>query len=390
MDVTEIAKLYTAHGPYVSLYLNTPVAVENAAQRLELAWRSTRQDLATAGVDDLTLDALELAVLDNRTEGNSVVAFASHGSVLWSRRLPEELGREVALVGGLPYVTPLLSWAQTRVPHVVVLADRTGAEILAYVDGTEPVVSEEVEGSHDVIRRVQPGGWSQRRFQQRAIDSWEGNAAEVCEEIDRVVRSVDAKVILVGGDVHAVRLIQEHLPEQSKKLVQVLESGGGRATDGGTAFTAAEIVERVAGVVTERLGLVLDEFQEERGQGDRAADGVAATVEAIRKAQVATLLIHDEPDDDRTLWFGEDPSLVAVGRNDLDGIADHVEEGRLADALVRAAVGTGADVVIVPAGGTAIPNEGCGAILRYTDDGSGRLADQGAYRRGDGSPVGEG
>jgi len=372
----------------VSLYLNTPIAVENAAQRLELAWRSTRQELTAAGVDDHTLDALEGAVLDNRTEGNSVVAFASHGSVLYARRMPEELAREQAVVASLPYVTPLLSWAQTRVPHVVVLADRAGAEILAYVDGTEPVVSEEVEGSHDVVRRVQPGGWSQRRYQQRAIDSWEGNAAEVCEEIDRVVRSVDAKVVLVGGDVHAVRLIQEHLPEPVKPLAQVLEAGGGRATDGGTPFTAAEIVDKVGLVALERLQTVLDEFQEERGQGDRATDGVAATVEAIRKAQVATLLIHDDPDDDRTLWFGDDPSLVALHRNDLDGVADHVEEGRVADVLVRAATGTGADVVIVPASsGTGIPNEGCGAILRYADAGSGRGSDQGAYRDGDAGGV---
>jgi hypothetical protein len=367
MDVTEIAKLYTAHGPYVSIYLNTPVAVENAAQRAELAWRSTRGELASAGADDATLDALEAAVLADRTDGNSVVAFASHGSVLYSRRLPEELGRDIGLVGALPYVTPLLSWAQTRVPYVVVLADRTGAEILAFVDGTEPIVSEEVEGSHDVIRRVQPGGWSQLRYQHRAEDSWEGNAREVVDEIDRVARSVGAQAILVGGDVHAVRLVCEHLPEAAKALVQTLEQGGGRAADGGTPFTAAEVTDKMGELALARLQRVLDEFGEERGQGDRATDGVAATVEAIRKAQVGTLLIHDEPDDDRTLFFGDDPSLVACRRNDLDGVADHVEEGRFADVLVRAAVGTGADVVVVPAGGTAVPNEGCGAILRYSD-----------------------
>ena len=368
MDVTDIAKLYTAHGPFVSLYLNTPVAVENAAQRLETAWRSTRKELIDAGVDELTVDALEPAVFADRTDGNSLVAFASHGQLLYSRRLPEELAREQAIYSALPYVTPLVSWQQTRVPHVVVLADRTGAEILAYVQDSEPVVSEEVEGSHDVVRRVQPGGWSQRRFQQRALDSWEGNAAEVVEEIDRVARSIDAKAILVGGDVHAVRLIQEHLPEQTKGLVHVLEQGGGRATDGGAPFTAAEIMDRIGEITLAELTAVLDEFQEERGQGDRATDGVAATVEAIRKAQVGTLLIHDDPDDDRMLWFADDPSLVALRRNDLDGVADHVEEGRLADVLVRAAVGTGATVVVVPgSGGTGIPNDGVGAILRYAD-----------------------
>src|SRR4051794_24251860 len=107
MDVTEIGKLYTAHGPYVSLYLNTPIAVENAAQRLDIAWRSTRKELEGAGADAATVDALEAAVRDDRLAGNSVVAFASHGSVLYSRRLPEELARETALVAPLPYVTPL-------------------------------------------------------------------------------------------------------------------------------------------------------------------------------------------------------------------------------------------------------------------------------------------
>jgi peptide subunit release factor 1 (eRF1) len=368
MDVTEIAKLYTAHGPYVSLYLNAPTAVENAAQRLDTAWKSTRNELAENGADEVTLDALETAVLDNRLDGNSVVAFASHGSVLYSRRLPEELAREAAIVAPLPYVTPLLSWRQSRVPHVVVLADRTGAEILAYVDGSEPVVSEEVTGSHDVIRRVQPGGWSQLRYQHRAEDSWEGNAREIADEVDRVVRSIDANVVLVGGDVHAVRLLQEHLPETPGRIVQVLEQGGGRAADGGTPFTAAEVLDRIGEVALDRLRAVLDEFQEERGQNDRAADGVAATVEALRKAQVATLLVHDDPDDTRMLWFGPDPTLLAVRRDELTGLGvEHTEKGRLADVLVRAAVGTGAEVVVVPEGGTAIPNDGTGAILRYAD-----------------------
>lgn len=367
MDVTELGKLYTNTGPFVSLYLNTPVAIENAAQRLDLVWRSTRKKLLDAGADGATVDALERAVRDNPTGGNSVAAIASHGSLLYSRHLPEELGREAAIVGPLPYVTPLLSWQQTRVPHVVVLADRTGAEILAYVDDTEPVVSEEVEGTHDVIRRVQPGGWSQRRYQQRALDSWEGNAAEVVDEIDRVVRSVDAQAILLNGDVHAVRLLQERLPEQHKELVHVLEQGGGRATDGGTAFTAAEIMDTMSVIALERIERVLAEFREERGQRDRATDGVRPTVEAIRKTQVGTLLIHDDPDDERTLWFAGEPSLVACTRNELDGLADSVEEGRVGDVLIRAAAGTGADVLVVPAGGAGIPNDGCGAILRYAD-----------------------
>lgn len=362
MDVSEVAKLYTAHGPYVSLYLNAPTHVPNAAQRLDVAWQGTRRDLAGAGVDDATLDVLERAVREDRTEGNSVVAFASHGSVLYRRRLPEELAREAAIVAPLPYVTPLLSWRQTRLPYVVVLADRMGAEVLAYVDETEPVVSTEVHGSHDEIRRSQPGGWSQLRYQHRAEDSWEGNAREIAHEVDRVVRSVDASVVLVGGDVHAVRLLVEHLSEATKPLVQTLEHGGGPTADGGTPYAAAEALDRVGQVAYDRIAAVLAEFQEERGQGDRAADGVRATVEALRLAKVATLLVHDDPDDGRTLWFGDDFALIGESRKDA---GDDAGEARLADVLVRTAIGTGADVLVVPSGGTGVPNEGCGAILRY-------------------------
>jgi hypothetical protein len=80
------------------------------------------------------------------------------------------------------------------------------------------------------------------------------------------------------------------------------------------------------------------------------------------------LLLHDDPSDERTLWFGPDATLLALRREDLTGLGvTEPESGRLADVLVRAAAGTGADVVVVPAGGTAIPNDGVGAILRYAD-----------------------
>ncbi|MBV9411271.1 MAG: hypothetical protein JO148_06730, partial [Acidimicrobiia bacterium] len=45
-------------------------------------------------------------------------------------------------------------------------------------------------------------------------------------------------------------------------------------------------------------------FREERGQGDRAADGPAATLEAMSRSQVEVLLVHADPDDTRTAWFG--------------------------------------------------------------------------------------
>jgi len=108
------------------------------------------------------------------------------------------------------------------------------------------------------------------------------------------------------------------------------------------------------------------EFKEEKGQHDRAADGPEAVVAALQAAVVGTLLVHDDPDDDRTVWLGPDPSHVALERDDLvSGMGvEEPWEGRLIDGCIRAAVGTGAGVRVVP---KAIVTKGLGAILRRTD-----------------------
>jgi hypothetical protein len=77
------------------------------------------------------------------------------------------------------------------------------------------------------------------------------------------------------------------------------------------------------------------------------------------------LLVHDDPDDERTAWFGADAIPMSSQAGDLKGLGvDSPVEGRLVDVLIRAALGTGAGVRIVPhAGG---PKDQVGAILRWS------------------------
>jgi hypothetical protein len=139
---------------------------------------------------------------------------------------------------------------------------------------------------------------------------------------------------------------------------------------------------------------VLERFAEERGQaadaspaeqGDRVVEGAGATLAALGRGQVETLLLTGLfLDDERTAWFGPAPTDVAAERGTLAdlGVAEPVE-GRLVDVAVRAALGTGADVhVLDPADETrpaegrgkthdappppeAAPAEGLGALLRF-------------------------
>ena len=64
--------------------------------------------------------------------------------------------------------------------------DRLGAELLAVMP-TGPDREVRVEGEELHVTRSASGGWSQRRFQQRAENRWQQNAGAVAEALTRLV-----------------------------------------------------------------------------------------------------------------------------------------------------------------------------------------------------------
>jgi hypothetical protein len=92
---------------------------------------------------------------------------------------------------------------------------------------------------------------------------------------------------------------------------------------------------------------------------------VDGTARALALSQVAVLLIADEPDDGRSLWFGPDPALLASSDRELKELGvDSPEQGPARDVLVRAALGTGAGIRVVDDADRLA--DGVGALLRWT------------------------
>jgi hypothetical protein len=208
---------------------------------------------------------------------------------------------------------------------------------------------------------VHGGGWSHRRFQQRAEEDWAKTAGEVAEEVVRLARRVDPRIIVLGGDVRATNLILDDLPAELAQRTRLIDQG--RAADGSEEERDREVRRLVATAVAEDTVALLEKFREENGQHDRAADGIEATVDALNRAAVDVLLLHD--DGERTAWIGAAPvplgldrATASIGTGD-----DEPVEARLSDAALRAAVGTGASVRIVPAAGPV--RDGIGALLRW-------------------------
>lgn len=375
---SSIADLLDAPAPVITAVLDARSDQPHADDQLALRWRNARRELASGGADEATLAAVDQALTADGAHagGQSVVVIAAGGEVLLQRSLPDPPAGDVdqVLVGPLAHLVPLIAAEQSAVAHVVVIADRAGADLYArsgpvgrHSDGTlggEGTVERTHEGDTEHIHRSSPGGWSQRRFQQRSENTWERNAGEAAEAVVTLADEVGAELVVLGGDVRATGFLHDALPDRIKGITRPIEDASRAA--GSSIEAMADDVHRIVRTVSaERLTALLATFDEELGQHDRAADGPAAVITALQMATVETLLVASRDESGRTAWIGPRPEHLALDRNDLTagmGVDDPVE-APLVDACIRAAMGTGAAVVIAPS--TKV-REGVGAVLRHT------------------------
>ena len=362
VDAPDLAELAVRQGPFLSIYLNTEPDVEKAAQRSEVRWKGIRSNLAHRGVPSAVLNEIDPIVPDAHLSGGCLAVIADEDRILHVEHGPAVSPQDISSWEPLPGLLPIIRWRQSEPTFVVVLTDRTGAELFAVRRGSTDLHAE-VEGEHDVIRKVRPGGWSQRRYQQRAEDSWEHNADQVAGALSRFVQQVRPVFVAVAGDVRAVSLLRASLPKEVDELVHVIErevrwNGSGDPIPG-------EARELAGSHVREAEDRLLATFAEEQGQRDDAVAGLERTAGALQRSQVAALLIANG-EDDRTLWFGPDPALLATTDVALKELAvDPPAEAPASDVLVRAALGTGARIRILDRADAV--EDGIGALLRWSD-----------------------
>jgi len=361
---TDLTDALRHDGPFATVYLTSRSDVPQAAQELEKRWKTVRRELQSQGAPDGVLDALDDAVsTTNHAAGDTLalVATAEEGVVLhW--HLPEPPRADIGWWSSLPRVTTIIEASQTLLPHLVVLLDRTGADVYGFTASGRAVEREIGDGDTDDVKLFAAGGWSQRRFQQRQVNTWENNAHEVADEVARLAKKIDARLIAVGGDVYAVGFFEDALPKEMLSIVRRID-GASRHPDGGADHVAEDVKRLVDTVVATETTEILHKFEEERGQHDLAADGPARVIEALQSGRVATLLVHDDLEDDRTAWFGPEP--LHVGLDEASVRAMGVElpwEARAVDVCVRAALGSSAEVRVVP---KSVLDRNVGAILRF-------------------------
>lgn len=361
--------LYEVPGPFVSVYLDVSQDAEDAGRAIGLRWRGARERLGQQGADATDLDAVERAVgeVDLREqwpEGEQgQVIFAAGGDVVWNELLPYRPRRGIATVSQLPHAMPYVVQRSERIPYVRVVIDRQGAEVLAMSSDGLPRGAA-VKGADYPIHKPRGGEWANKRFHRAAEHAWQQGAIDAAVETERAAIHTGAEVIVVSGDRQVGRMMVDQLRETLRDRVVETESGA-RADGTADATLDAKLVRATRAKAAEHIDGVVGAYRREAGQRDRAADGLADTVNALRKAQVEALLLNDDPTSVAELWAGPDPVHIATRPSELRdmGVAEPVVD-RADAALVRGVVGVDAELLTVPAEQLRLA-DGVGALLRY-------------------------
>ncbi|MFD0851089.1 hypothetical protein ACFQ07_02570, partial [Actinomadura adrarensis] len=172
--------------------------------------------------------------------------------------------------------------------------------------------------------------------------------------VDKAARRTGAEAVIIAGDPRARTTVMEEVSPDILECAVESDRGDALEID----------LSRVLDLKTaERVFTVAERFERELAHGERAVAGLPATVEAVRKGQVETLILDEDPDNPSRLWIGPDPVDVATKPDELNGKA---HEDRADAALIRAVAATDGDLVILPSNGPEV-TLGVGAVLRYSD-----------------------
>jgi hypothetical protein len=339
----DLADLLADRGPFLTVRLTLSPAEVDAPRRGELTWASLREGAEQAGADPAALDAIDDLVEAIATREPGFVAVASPTGLLAVEIVEPSWPSDAARWQRLPWFAPVVEARQSAIDHAVVRIDRTGADIDLVVSGS---VDEEItiKGRTHHIRKVGAGGWSQRRYQERAEEAWKANADEAVERIVGLLRDGDVEVALVGGEPRSTALVDEALPdEMADRLVPIQAT---RAADGSEEIQDESIRRALADAVARQTVTMLRELREAVGQ-DRAVVGGQPTLEALARSQAAVVLASDG--DDETPLRGVDGEAATIVEQLLAELGEGADEVPLVDAACWAALRSGAGVRSVPA-----------------------------------------
>jgi hypothetical protein len=362
MSLDDVRDLVRPDGPVASVYLAGPSpGPGDSEEDLLLRLRAIIAELHTHGADPETVDVVDTYLSQTLNYPTELALLAASGRIRAAQQLPGGVPQDLARYGAPAAVGPVLAWLQGHPAHLVVVTDRTGADITTVPTGAVQARTRTVVGPDDEIERNSPGGWSQPRFQRRAEDSWLHNASAVADAITAELAAVHGRLVILAGDVRACQLLSDRLARTGVPPV-IRHVSGGRSPDGSAAHRQAAVLAAVQEYAAEQVQAVRERFIAARGPHGIAVSGSRATMSALAAGRVGTLLIVDDTADDRGAWFGADGWCTS---DPAEPRPPGTRRGRLVDVAIRSALLGHAEVCVLPPEQAFGLADGLAALCRY-------------------------
>ncbi|MFN2538474.1 MAG: hypothetical protein ABR549_10040, partial [Mycobacteriales bacterium] len=338
MALHELSDVLIADGPFVTVLVESESDVPKPADKYDLVWKDVTRQLIEEGVDGATVDAVA-AAKGEHSEGQArlVVATTDDHQVRLAMSLRHPPRQPVVEVAPLPHLMPLIDELSQRVPHILVKADRSGASVEVWRDlGDKAKAVEGDVGSGWGPDPRGPSRWQHDDHQNRLQANWIGDIAnDIAKTISLLAAEVEPELVIGVGDERELLAVEQHLPGDLKPKWTTVEGGAGQ--DGSEDLVRQRVSDVLHRHTASKALQQLEDYAQKRGQLKRAADGVPDVVQALRKAQVETLLVTTAVHQDNVLWFGPEANQIGMTPEELADIGVPMpSSGPLVDVLIRA------------------------------------------------------
>jgi len=359
MKLSFLSPLYARPGPFSSVYLDTSRDGEEAGRSVELRWRRLREELLEHGTDQATIGALgHVAGTDRALPGpHGQAIFAAHGRLALAEELPDPPPSDSARTDMLPDAMPLAVQHAPDIPYAALALHRADPEAAGAREGELEL---DLQAGRWPMSRVAGELLSRRRLPG---DSLGREAGPVLEELAALADDVAAEVVVLAGSARARQVLVRDLPARLRDRIVTVD-GDAHAADGGRALLEHELGRLLDGCLSARDRVHLARFAGQRHRVGSGQEGLAAAVAALQRGRVRALLINRPARFTERLWVGMSPTQIALSETELRSLGPRAGWLEAADAaLIRAVVGTGAELVVVPEQELLLDG-GVGVLLR--------------------------
>jgi hypothetical protein len=332
----------------VTATVEVPESESEPAYAWDVAWADAAREASALGADERTARALA-AGAGNAVAGGTWVVVAAHGQVLLARWLPHGSAAASVQVGPLPHLRELAAFAARRPAHVVVLADRDGAAVIAHAAGDQhPARRFQVDAPRD----PHPGRPPAQHHGERHVTGpepeggGERNAEAIAARVSEAAASVGAHLVLYAGEEHILEAVAGHLPASLRPVTTI---ASGRVATESDDELSARIGAALDGITADAIGavvgLVASSAAAAQDQAAAAVRGIDAVAQQLAEEQVAVLLLAADVARDGegvSYRIGQRPTEFLIGESDPG------TEVPLDDGLVWAALHQDSIVVQLP------------------------------------------